>query len=793
MKRTLIALSCLVLFALPAFGQGGILNDSVLRADGRPAIGATVRVCTEAASGTPCSPTASIWSDKALTVSKTNPIAVDSAAAYTYYAFPGFYKEQLCLGATCVTRTVLVPIDGANVTVSTWNKIRVVHGSSEFTTIQVAHDNLPPGGGIVIDRREGAVTITTKVSITKDDVALFLSPGVNYTCSSVDCFEINGASRVRIFGPTRFTLSGSTIFGVDFVGTIDDVVVDGLTIIGDGVTASAQKGIGNSASGQTLTNIRVLNNNVQDVINGIAFSDESGGSVDELLIQGNHIKQIKGTGAGQGYGIFVWADNVQVVDNWIEDAGRHELYLSGGINHVVKGNIFTKHRDTEGDDATSRAAINVGTPDNVTIQGNIFDQNDGGNITVLGDGASAASITQNVTVIGNIFYLGVLHDFMVGQTTGPDSTEDSSADNGKVQNITFEGNTIYRTSVTTASVQVNYGLDVLIQGNNFWGAANSASSLRMISLDALDEEDVAGYTDNIIIKNNYGRVSNAGAGVGQFIRINDSIAVPTANAAKLVMRGNHVNTDDGEYSFQSVPTNASIQTFDENDVQNVFNGATETDHIRFADKIYWLDGLSFAGILSHANTAERAYNFPDATTVLAGLAVAQTFTADQTIPVITPLEGAFTNVPRWIFKQVDFGDMTAAATADTFTLWSLPSNTMIHDVVGTVVTGWSGGTISAAVCSVGTAAGAANDLALDDNFFAAATVYELHDATASGGKGTLLFDTTDKFAPSMFVAGGVVEIQCDLTGDNHVNATAGQARIYILVSQPLGNTATEAN
>ena len=31
------------------------------------------------------------------------------------------------------------------------------------------------------------------------------------------------------------------------------------------------------------------------------------------------------------------------------------------------------------------------------------------------------------------------------------------------------------------------------------------------------------------------------------------------------------------------------------------------------------------------------------------------------------------------------------------------------------------------------------------------------------------------------------------TGDNHANATAGQVKIYILVSQPLANTTTEAN
>lgn len=157
-------------------------------------------------------------------------------------------------------------------------------------------------------------------------------------------------------------------------------------------------------------------------------------------------------------------------------------------------------------------------------------------------------------------------------------------------------------------------------------------------------------------------------------------------------------------------------------------------------------------------------------------------------------EGNTSNVPRWLHKRVDFSDMTAAATADTFTIFTLPAFTMIHDVVGRLLNPWSGGTISAAVCSIGTNAGADNDLALDDDMFAAAGVrYELHDATANGGKGTLLFDSTDKFAPTMFTAGGVIEIQCDLTGDDHANATAGLVRVYLLVSQPLANSATESN
>ena len=163
------------------------------------------------------------------------------------------------------------------------------------------------------------------------------------------------------------------------------------------------------------------------------------------------------------------------------------------------------------------------------------------------------------------------------------------------------------------------------------------------------------------------------------------------------------------------------------------------------------------------------------------------------VTIANPLEGSLTNQPRWILKIVDHTDMTAVATAATFTLWTLPTNTMIYDVVATVVTAWAGtGPVSAAVASVGTT-GSPNDLALDDNFFATGTRYDLHDATASGGKGALLFDATDKFAPHMYVVGGAIELQMDLTGGNHSTTSAGQARIYILVSQPLGNTTTEAN
>jgi hypothetical protein len=197
-------------------------------------------------------------------------------------------------------------------------------------------------------------------------------------------------------------------------------------------------------------------------------------------------------------------------------------------------------------------------------------------------------------------------------------------------------------------------------------------------------------------------------------------------------------------------------------------------------------------------TAARVMTLSDvASDTFALLAATQTFTnktfTDPVMGVHSPLEGATSSTPRWIFKQVDHTDMTAAATNDTFALWTLPANTMIHDVIGNVTAAWAGtGPVTAAVCSVGTNAGSANDLTVDDDFFAVAVVYELHDATASGGKGALLFDSTDKFAPYFLVAGGQIDVDCDLTGGNHADTSAGSAGIYMLVSQPFAN-ATEAN
>src|SRR5579872_3334987 len=78
-----------------ALAQGSRKDDIVFNAQGRPMAGATVRICTSAATGQPCSPLALIYSDPGLTQALANPMTADGLGNYTFYAAPGRYEIEI--------------------------------------------------------------------------------------------------------------------------------------------------------------------------------------------------------------------------------------------------------------------------------------------------------------------------------------------------------------------------------------------------------------------------------------------------------------------------------------------------------------------------------------------------------------------------------------------------------------------------------------------------------------------------------------------------------------------------
>jgi len=103
--RAFILLAVLLAVPFVAHAQGSRKDDIVLNRFGQPVAGASVAVCTSGATGTPCSPLASIFSDVALTQALANPITADGQGNYHFYAAPGRYMIQIS-GAGAATTTI---------------------------------------------------------------------------------------------------------------------------------------------------------------------------------------------------------------------------------------------------------------------------------------------------------------------------------------------------------------------------------------------------------------------------------------------------------------------------------------------------------------------------------------------------------------------------------------------------------------------------------------------------------------------------------------------------------------
>lgn len=107
-RKLAFLILAVVSFGDAAFGQGARRDGIVLNSQGRPVPNARVLVCTGAAATpepTPCTPTASIFSDIGLTTAKSNPITTDANGNYFYYANQTvLYKEQTT-GGGLITRT----------------------------------------------------------------------------------------------------------------------------------------------------------------------------------------------------------------------------------------------------------------------------------------------------------------------------------------------------------------------------------------------------------------------------------------------------------------------------------------------------------------------------------------------------------------------------------------------------------------------------------------------------------------------------------------------------------------
>jgi len=128
--RTLVWLCLLLASPSLAWGQGARVDNpggpATRSVQGflAPLPGATITVCTSAATGTPCSPLVptspvTLCTDSSCAVAAPNPFTADASGNFGFWAIPGTYKVSVTApGTTGYLLTVTVPIaNGSNISV----------------------------------------------------------------------------------------------------------------------------------------------------------------------------------------------------------------------------------------------------------------------------------------------------------------------------------------------------------------------------------------------------------------------------------------------------------------------------------------------------------------------------------------------------------------------------------------------------------------------------------------------------------------------------------------------------
>jgi hypothetical protein len=289
-------LLCVTVLALaaPGLAQGVRYNGEVRNNSGLAVPYASVYICTLAATGTPCSPTANIYSDPSLTQALANPIQTDPYGRYGFWIAPGSYTEQVSgFGIATFTRPF-----------SSLSSAKQVYNVKDYGAA---------GDGSTSD------TAAVQAAITAANGGIVYFPSGTYLVGSLSLpsgttlqGEGSQVAELKWTGTTGTLLSNG--------GSANNITVTGLTLDGNNTAAT---GIGFSG-GTTFHKIRmnviqnfsgsggtclkwdfvldsaIDNNQFQGCYNALVFSNSSNNdSVKENWIYAGNVNPISVSDSGQ--------------------------------------------------------------------------------------------------------------------------------------------------------------------------------------------------------------------------------------------------------------------------------------------------------------------------------------------------------------------------------------------------------------------------------------------------------------------------------------------------------------
>lgn len=402
--------------------------------------------------------------------------------------------------------------------------------TTDTTAIQSAINSIPSNGGLLLFP-PGAACKTGNLQIS------------NKSNLIIDC---RGA---------RITWTGTGGYiGFEQIGTNQNITVQNCRFIGDGVAANGHAGLWNS-SGQTLTDIKFINNECYNVVVCVSVAADSSGTVTGVLIQGNYLENIVGTGTGQGYGIHLSSVqstpvNGRVVQNTIVNSYRHAIYIAMGNGFVVSGNSIRNHRSVVAD-GSQRAALTVARSQHVEVMGNTFYNCSDGTIEVV---SAAGFTTRHVAIFGNTIRepADTFPALVVGSL--------APSTDGTPNDVIVSSNTFYQDGARLPFVRLYHGKHVRIADNLFEHTNNSGAGYAITLEGQQESAGTSNYSDDIQIERNLFSGNNA-SGTLTAIRVEPAFAT---SGARVDFRGNLAYPRiDYTFSTPTAITNTNVGMFDQ--------------------------------------------------------------------------------------------------------------------------------------------------------------------------------------------------------------------------------------
>ena len=397
-------------------------------------------------------------------------------------------------------------------------------------------------------RDYGASTTGTAAANVTAIQAAFTALSTGQTVYFPEVYNVNAtltlASKVgvKLIGPGGMTFSSAAVTDhlIDITGTSSNIVIDGLTLTGEAITGATGVQVAisiNNVGTNVVSNLKVINCTISAVNVGVGLYGTLS-TIKEVLVHGNHISNITGVVAGQGYGVICsGAKQVIVSDNLLDGCCRHSLYQGNGtdVGVTFSNNTILNHRSSI-NTGTFFAAIVVSRSSGVSVIGNTVQSFYDGGMEISHVTADVANC-MDILVSGNRFInrQNAVQTLMIGEGLTPGTYNTSE--------VKILGN-VFNDSATTSGhithLMILNGLNLQIENNEFISTSCTTTLYQIeCGYDAFAVTVNATDMDNIFIRGNTftakGTVTNVYA-----VRCSTSVSAATATTKVQVLNNNIV-------------------------------------------------------------------------------------------------------------------------------------------------------------------------------------------------------------------------------------------------------------